>query len=184
MKSYLTGIRKLGLIAWFIAFSLLSSNCVTKQKTVTKKDTDSSLSEREAFIGELNYEKKTTTFDVKDFANIFSNLKWNYQGGVDDAFSVEIQQTEKGYKAEVKGSGTAEASVDYQSEIESLKSQFTELYQEFEEYKRSLDKKESSSEVEIEKTKEEKVPWGLYFYLIIALGVVLYVVYILYKRRF
>lgn len=154
-----------------ILLCFFAISCVTKQKTVTKKDTDSSLSESESFIGELNYEKNATSFDVKDFANIFSNLKWNYQGGADDAFSVEIQQTEKGYKAEVKGSGTAEASVDYQSEIETLKSQFTELYQEFAEYKRSVNKQESSSEVEIEKTKEEKMNW--YFPVVFIVGIAL-----------
>jgi len=163
----------------YILLFFTSISCVTKQKTVTKEEITSETTEREAYVGELNYERNSHTLDLKDFTTIFSNLNWNYSGGNDDSFSIEVKQTADGYKAEMKGTGTAEGKVDYQSEIEALTQQYHDLYTEFEEFKSDYKKIDHSKSKILEKQKEEKS--SPYLFPFIIAFILLLGIFIVYK---
>lgn len=166
----------------FISILILFASCVTKQKSVVKEEITSETTEREAYVGELNYERNTHALDLKDFTTIFSNLNWNYSGGNDDSFSIEVKQTADGYKAEMKGTGTAEGKVDYQSEIEALTQQYHDLYTEFEEFKSDYKKIDHSKSKILEKQKEEKS--SPYLFPFIIAFILLLGIFIVYKYDF
>ena len=101
--------------------------CVTKKKTVDTSKSESQQVGKSEIVttetGNVQVTSEFSGFELKDFAETLSLLNWQYAGTGMDQFSVEIKQTENGYKVEATGTGTAQgtsvdsrASATWQSE--------------------------------------------------------------------
>lgn len=164
----------------FVVFT----SCRTAKKIVDISKVDTSISSNldtsSQYSGELNIESSFKGFGVNEFAESLSWLNWHYA----DDFSIEINQTEKGYK--ISGSGTGSASGGQTSQTESTTWQseyelkYNHLETEFNDYKKTTDQriKEFTKEKVVEK-KSWTPSTGVLISvtLLILIATVLYITY-------
>lgn len=136
-------------------FALASCRTAKKTVNIDKSETEitETISESSEHSGELNIESKFKGFGVEDFTQSLSWLNWQYA----DDFSIEINQTDSGYKISGTGTGSATGGQTSQTESTAWQSEYnlkyTQLENEFSDYKFKTDQriKEFSKEKKVEK---------------------------------